>query len=61
MKGKIYILKCPKTKEIKYVGLTRVSLDAMKKLNKSRNYFWKHLKKKVNNPKFKYKDIVQST
>ena len=39
MKGKIYILKDPK----------------------SRNYFWKHLKNKVNNPKFKYKDIVQST
>ena len=45
------------TTDIEYNGI----LDAMKKLNKSRNYFWKHLKKKVNNPKFQYKDIVQST
>ena len=27
MKGKIYILKCPISKEIRYVGLTRVSLE----------------------------------
>ena len=45
------------TTNIEYNGI----LDAMSRLNKSRNYFWKHLKNKVNNPKFKYKDIVQST
>ena len=45
------------TTDIEYSGI----LDAMNKLKKSRNYFWKHLKNKVNNPKFKYKDIVQST
>ena len=45
------------TTNIEYNGI----LDAMNKLGKSRNYFWKHLKNKVNSPKFKYKDIVQST
>ena len=50
MKGKIYILKDPISKEIRYIGLTRVSLEHRV-----------HIKNQVNNPKFKYKDIDQST
>lgn len=34
---------------------------AIEFFGKSRNYFWKHLTNKVKNPKFKYKDIVQSS